>query len=334
MQEVTIHMKYRPLGNTGFTVSEVSFGTWAIGGSWGSKDDAESLRALQTAIDAGVNFFDTADVYGDGHSERLLAQATKGREDEIRIATKFCRKGNIHDPANYSETQVRKYCEDSLRNLKREAIDLYQIHCPAKKILEDGHVFEVLDKLKAEGKIRAYGVSVESVEEGLICLRYPGVQALQVIFNLFRQKPLDELFPKAHAQGVGIIVRLPLASGLLTGKFTKDWKFEPDDHRNFNRNGESFNVGETFAGLEFEKGVELADRLRWIGEGRGSMARAAQRWILEFPEVSCIIPGFKNSAQVQENLLTLDTPGFSEEEKSRLRQFYQEEVAPHIRGSY
>src|SRR5690606_39106378 len=185
------------------------------------------------------------------HSEQLLAKATKGKEDDIHIATKFCRRGNIHDTANYSERQVREYCEDSLRNLQREAIDLYQIHCPPKAILEDGAVFEVLDKLKEEGKIRAYGDSVESVDEGLICLNYPGVQALQVIFNLFRQKPLAELFPKAHAQGVGILVRLPLASGLLTGKFTADTKFETDDHRNFNRNGESFNVGETFAGLPF-----------------------------------------------------------------------------------
>jgi len=327
-------MKYRPLGNTGLQVSEISFGTWAIGGSWGRTDDAESLRALEEAIDAGVNFFDTADVYGDGHSERLLAKATRGKEDRIHIATKFCRRGDIHDPANYSEAQVRAYCEDSLRNLQRETIDLYQVHCPATKILEDGQVFEVLDKLKAEGKIRAYGVSVESVEEGLICLRYPGVQALQVIFNLFRQKPLEQLFPEAHARGVGILVRLPLASGLLTGKFTKESKFEPDDHRNFNRNGESFNVGETFAGLPFELGVELADELRWIAEGRGTMARAAQRWILESPEVSCIIPGFKNTAQVRENLLTLETPGFSEEERQRLRRFYEDKVAPHIRGPY
>jgi len=327
-------MKYRPLGNTGLQVSEISFGTWAIGGSWGRTDDAESLRALEEAIDAGVNFFDTADVYGDGHSERLLAKATRGKEDRIHIATKFCRRGDIHDPANYSEAQVRAYCEDSLRNLQRETIDLYQVHCPATKILEDGQVLEVLDKLKAEGKIRAYGVSVESVEEGLICLRYPGVQALQVIFNLFRQKPLEQLFPEAHARGVGILVRLPLASGLLTGKFTKESKFEPDDHRNFNRNGESFNVGETFAGLPFELGVELADELRWIAEGRGTMARAAQRWILESPEVSCIIPGFKNTAQVRENLLTLETPGFSEEERQRLRRFYEDKVAPHIRGPY
>lgn len=327
-------MNYRPLGNTGLKVSEVSFGTWAIGGSWGTTDDQESLRALEAAIDAGVNFFDTADVYGDGHSERLLAQATKGKTDRVHIATKFCRRGDIRDDATYSEAQVRAYCEDSLRNLGRETIDLYQVHCPPQSVLEDGRVFEVLDKLKAEGKIRAYGVSVESVEEGLICLRYPGVQALQVIFNLFRQKPLTELFPQAHAQGVGILVRLPLASGLLTGKFTADAAFAPDDHRSFNRNGESFNVGETFAGLPFERGVELADQLRWIADGRGTMARAAQRWILEAPEVSCIIPGFKNTAQLRENLLTLETPGFSPAERERLQQFYAKQVAPHIRGPY
>lgn len=327
-------MKYRDLGNTGLRVSEVSFGTWAIGGAWGKTNDAESLRALEVAIDSGVNFFDTADVYGDGHSEQLLAKATKGKEDRIHVATKFCRRGDIHDFANYSEAQVRAYCEDSLRHLERETIDLYQIHCPPKAILEDGSVFETLDKLKAEGKIRAYGVSVESVEEGLISLRYPGVQALQVIFNIFRQKPLKELFPQAHAKGVGILVRLPLASGLLTGKFKVNSQFEADDHRNFNRNGESFNVGETFAGLPFEKGVELADELRWIAEGRGTMARAAQRWILESEEISCIIPGFRNTDQVKENLLTLETPGFSAEEKERLREFYETKVSAHIRGSY
>lgn len=327
-------MNYRPLGNTGLKISEVSFGTWAIGGAWGKTNDTESLKALELAISEGVNFFDTADVYGDGHSEQLLAKATKGKEDDIHIATKFCRRGDIHDPATYSEKQVREYCEDSLRNLQRETIDLYQIHCPPMSVLKDGAVFEVLDKLKAEGKIRAYGVSVESVEEGLLCLNYPGVQALQVIFNLFRQKPLAQLLPQAHKQGVGILVRLPLASGLLTGKFSVDTKFEADDHRNFNRNGESFNVGETFAGLPFEKGVALADELRWIAEGRGTMARAAQRWILDREYISCIIPGFRNTGQVKENLLTLDTPGFSEEENVRLQQFYTEEVAPHIRGSY
>jgi len=327
-------MQYRVLGDTELRVSELSFGTWAIGGSWGNVSDEESLRALEEAIEAGVNFFDTADVYGAGHSEELLSKATKGKEDRVYIATKFCRGGDIHDSATYSEASVRAYCEASLRRLGRERIDLYQLHCAPTDVLRDGAVFEVLDKLKAEGKIRHYGVSVESVEEGLICLNYPGVKALQVIYNLFRQKPQEELFPKAKASGVGILVRLPLASGLLTGKFTEQSSFAPDDHRNFNRNGESFNVGETFAGLPFELGVELARELSWIGEGRGSMASAALRWVLEDENITCVIPGFKNTKQVQQNLEALQTPGFSQEERQRLREFYVERVRPNIRGPY
>ncbi|GJM82070.1 hypothetical protein HMSSN139_45660 [Paenibacillus sp. HMSSN-139] len=242
-------MKYRELGNTGIKVSEVSFGTWAIGGSWGNTNDDEALKGLDKAIGEGVNFFDTADVYGDGHAEQLLAKATKGKEDDIYIATKFCRAGDIHDLETYSETRVRAYCEASLKRLERERIDLYQIHCPPLSVLKDGRVFEVLDKLQAEGKIRHYGVSVETVEEGLFCLGVPGVKALQVILNLFRQKPLTQLLPKAQESGVGILVRLPLASGLLTGKFKPDTTFAADDHRSFNANGEQFNVGETFCGL-------------------------------------------------------------------------------------
>jgi aryl-alcohol dehydrogenase-like predicted oxidoreductase len=327
-------MNYRQLGNTELKVSEISFGTWAIGGSWGNVSDEESLRALDTAMDAGVNFFDTADVYGGGHSEKLLAQATKGKEDQIFIATKFCRAGSIHDPSTYSEAAVRAYCEASLKRLGRERIDLYQIHCPPIDILRDGSIFAVLEKLKDEGKVRHYGVSVETVEEGLLCLEYPGVKALQVIYNLFRQKPQEELFTKAKANGVGILVRLPLASGLLTGKFTESSTFAPDDHRNFNRNGESFNVGETFAGLPFETGVRLARDLAWIGEGRGSMASAALRWILENGDITCVIPGFKNVRQVEQNLETLQTVGFSAEEKAKLRSFYEEQVHPNIRGPY
>ena len=327
-------MKYRTLGNTNLQVSEMSFGTWAIGGSWGSVSDEESLRALDAAMDAGVNFFDTADVYGDGHSERLLAQATKGKEDRVFIATKFCRAGDIRDPQTYSEASVRAYAEASLKRLDRDCIDLYQVHCPPIDILRDGAVFEVLDKLQAEGKIRHYGVSVESVEEGLLCLQYPGVKALQVIYNLFRQKPEEELFPKAKANGVGILVRLPLASGLLTGKFAETSTFAPDDHRNFNRNGDSFNVGETFAGLPFETGVRLARELAWIGEGRGSMASASLRWILENDDITCVIPGFKDTRQVQQNLAALEVSGFTAEERSRLRAFYENEVRAHIRGPY
>jgi aryl-alcohol dehydrogenase-like predicted oxidoreductase len=327
-------MNYRELGNTGMMISEVSFGTWAIGGSWGKTSDAEALKSLEFAIDQGVNFFDTADVYGDGHSEELLAKATKGKEDKIHIATKFCRKGDIFDPNTYSYETVSAYCEDSLRRLNREAIDLYQIHCPATEILRDGSVFEVLDRLKQEGKIRQYGVSVETAEEGLICLQYPNVKSLQIIFNLFRQKPLESLIPKAYEKGVGLLVRLPLASGLLTGKFTAEHVFEEDDHRRFNENGESFNVGETFAGLGFRKGVELAEQFKWIAEGRGSMASAALRWILDQKEITCIIPGFKNVKQVEDNLSALHTKSFSEEEKQKIQRFYQESVRDFVRGPY
>lgn len=327
-------MNYRELGNTGIMVSEVSFGTWAIGGSWGKTNDGESLKSLEFAIDQGVNFFDTADVYGDGHSEELLAKATKGREDKIHIATKFCRKGDIFDPKNYSYETVSSYCEDSLRRLNRETIDLYQVHCPATDILRDGQVFAVLDRLQQEGKIRHYGVSVETVEEGLICLENPKVKSLQVILNIFRQKPLEILLPEAHKRGVGVLVRLPLASGLLTGKYTSDHIFEEDDHRNFNENGAAFNVGETFAGLGFKKGVELSGQLKWIAEERKSMASASLRWILDQKEITCIIPGFKNTKQVADNLEAIHTKPFSKEDQMQLQIFYQEKVRNYIRGPY
>lgn len=327
-------MKYRTLGNTDMQISEISLGTWAIGGSWGIVNREEALYALHHAIEMGVNFFDTADVYGSGLSEQLLAEASKGREDEIYIATKFCRQGNIHDPETYSEASVRAYCEASLKRLQRERIDLYQIHCPPIEILRDGAVFEVLDRLQSEGAIRHYGVSVESVEEGLLCMQYPNVKALQVIFNIFRQKPLAELLPQAKAKGCGILARLPLASGLLTGKFHETNKFAADDHRNFNRNGESFNVGETFAGLPFEKGVALSRELSWIANGRGNMTRAALRWILDQVGISCVIPGFKNCAQVDDNLAALHVPGFSTDDLEQLQLFYKQQVHPHIRGSY
>ncbi|MED3964479.1 aldo/keto reductase [Niallia taxi] len=327
-------MKYRHLGKTGLKVSEVSFGTWAIGGSWGKTNDAEALKSLDRAIGEGVNFFDTADVYGNGHSEELLAMATKGKEEDIHIATKFCRSGDIHSADTYTYENVQTFCENNLKRLNREAIDLYQIHCPPLEVLQDGSVFEVLDRLKKEGKIKHYGVSVETVEEGLVCLNHEGVDALQVIFNIFRQKPLETLLPEAKRKGTGILVRLPLASGLLTGKFTEGHRFEQDDHRAFNENGESFNIGETFAGLGFSKGVELAEELRWIAEGRQSMASASLRWILDHEEVSCIIPGFKNEQQVMGNLVALQEKSFSQAEKTRLQEFYQQKVKNSIRGPY
>jgi len=327
-------MKYRQLGNTDLKISELSFGTWAIGGSWGKSDDQEALNGLEKAMDAGVNFFDTADVYGDGHSEELLAKATKGKEDKVYIATKFCRAGDIHDPKTYSEEAVTAYCEASLKRLQRETIDLYQIHCPPMEILQSGQVFAVLDKLQQQGKIRHYGVSVETIDEGLFCIEQPNVKALQVIFNIFRQKAISELLPQAKEKGVGILARVPLASGLLTGKFTKQATFEADDHRNFNQNGEHFNVGETFAGIEFSKGVELSEQLSWIAEGRENMTRAALRWILDHEEITTVIPGFKTVKQVEDNLQATTVPSFSKEERKRLEDFYQQEIHPNIRGAY
>lgn len=327
-------MNYRQIGKTDLKVSELSFGTWAIGGAWGRTDDQEALKALDYAIGNGVNFFDTADVYGDGHSEELLAIATKGKHAEIHIATKFCRAGDVHDPETYSMERVTKYCEDSLRRLNRDQIDLFQVHCPPLEIIKNGHVFEVLDRLKEQGKIRYYGVSVETVEEGLLCLEQPNVSSLQVIFNLFRQKPLEELFPQAVEKGVGILARVPLASGLLTGKFTTDAQFEADDHRHFNREGKAFNVGETFAGLEFEKGVELSNKLAWIAENRGNMTRASLKWILEHEAISCVIPGFKTVVQVEDNLQTVNVGGYTQEEMLQLARFYKEAVHNEIKGVY
>ncbi|SFM19682.1 Predicted oxidoreductase [Gracilibacillus orientalis] len=327
-------MQYRQLGKTDMKISELSFGTWAIGGAWGQTNDKEALNGLARAMDAGVNFFDTADVYGDGHSEELLAKATKGKEDKIHIATKFCRAGDVHDHKTYSEKSVTNYVENSLKRLQREQLDLVQIHCPPIEIIRDGAVFEVLDKLQQQGKIRHYGVSVETVEEGLLAMENPNVAALQVIFNIFRQKPITELFPIAQEKNVGILARVPLASGLLTGKFSAAHQFEDDDHRKFNQNGEAFNVGETFAGLAFDKGVDLSKQLEWIAEDRGNMTRAALKWILSHEAISSVIPGFKTVKQVEDNLAAVDVPEFSEQELDKLRSFYKNEVHDHIRGVY
>ncbi|MER2063899.1 MAG: aldo/keto reductase [Alkalibacterium sp.] len=327
-------MKYNKLGDSGLEISELGFGTWAIGGSWGQHDDEEALKGLNRAMDAGVNFFDTADVYGDGHSEELLAKATKGKEDTIHIATKFTRRGDINDPANYTEKQIRWYLEDSLRRLNREQIDLYQIHCAPLQMLKETDIFPILDKLKKEGKIRSYGVSVETDEEGLFVLDNTDASALQVIFNVLRQKPLKELFPKAQEKNVGILARVPLASGLLTGKFTKDHTFEEDDHRNFNKDGQAFNVGETFGGLPFEKGVDLSEQLAWMADERGSRVRAALKWVMQQEAVTSVIPGFKNEKQVIDNLKSLEVKDFSENELKRLSDFYWENVHDQIRGPY
>jgi aryl-alcohol dehydrogenase-like predicted oxidoreductase len=324
-------VRYRPLGDTGLEASEVSFGTWALGAEWGPVDRDAGVAGLRRAVEGGVNLFDTADVYGRGRSEELLGEVF-GDRDDVLIATKFCRWTDASDPATYTWKSISSFCEASLRRLRRERIDLYQIHCPPTGILERGEVFDHLERLQSEGKIRFAGVSVESAEQGRICLRYPSVRALQVIFNLFRQNLVDELFPHALRRRVGLLARVPLASGLLTGKFTQDTTFPADDHRTFNREGAAFNVGETFAGLAFPVGVELADELRWIAVRRGSMAAAALRWILDHEAVTCAIPGFKNVSQVEQSLSAADVRPFGEAERERLADFYRERVRPAIRG--
>jgi len=319
----------RALGRTGLEVSEVSFGTWALGGDWGDVPEADGVAGLHAAIEAGVNLFDTADVYGRGRAEELLGRVV-GHRPEILIATKFCRWDDFEDPSTYLEARVRAYCEASLRRLERESIDLYQVHCPPTEVIERGEVFDALRTLQREGKIREFGVSVETAAQGRLALQHDGVAALQMIFNIFRQNLVEELFPEVEAAGDGILARVPLASGLLTGKFTASSTFPPEDHRMYNRGGKSFNVGETFAGVPFELGVELAKELQWITDGRGTMAAAALRWVLDDPHVSAVIPGFKSVRQVDQNLAAATVKPFSPQDRDRLATFFQERVRPHV----
>jgi aryl-alcohol dehydrogenase-like predicted oxidoreductase len=324
-------LRRRPLGQTGLEVSEVAFGTWQLGGDWGDVPEADGAAGLHAALDAGVDLFDTADVYGRGRSEELLGRVLGDRPDVI-VATKFGRWDDFTHPSAYTEPRVRAYCEASLRRLRREAIDLYQVHTPTTEAIERGEVFESLRTLQREGKVRHFGVSVETAAQGRLALRHEGVAALQVIFNIFRQNLVDELFPDVEAAGAGVLARVPLASGLLTGKFTKETRFAPDDHRRYNREGASFNVGETFAGVPFELGVELAGELSWIADGRETMAAAALRFVLDHPQVSCVIPGFKDVRQVEQDLAAARVAPFSRGELDRLASFFTERVRPHVKG--
>jgi aryl-alcohol dehydrogenase-like predicted oxidoreductase len=327
-------MQNRQFGRSGTPVSEIGLGTWQIGGSWGDVSESESLDILRAASENGVNFFDTADVYGNGRSERLIGQFLRETSADIFVATKLGRGGTPGWPENFSLPAMRAHTEASLQRLGVEALDLIQLHCIPTAELERGDVFDALRTLQQEGKIQRFGASVESMEEALICLQQEGLASLQIIFNIFRQKPIDELFEAAQSKGVALIVRLPLASGLLSGKFTKDSHFSSDDHRNFNRDGQSFNVGETFAGLPFEQGVELADALKTMVPEDMTPAQMALRWILDFPAVTTVIPGAKNVTQVKANVSASSLPPLSEKLHQQLRDFYQAEVASHIRGPY
>jgi len=319
-------MKYRELGRTGWKVSEISFGAWAIGGTWGKVDDQESLAALHAALDGGVNFFDTADVYGDGHSERLLAKLKKERRDKFYIATKAGRRLNPHTAEGYNRRNLTAFVERSLKNLRTDAIDLLQLHSAPTAVYYMPEVFGVLDDLVQAGKIRHYGVSVEKVEEALKAIEFPGVQSVQIIFNIFRQRPAELFFTEAQRRKVGILARVPLASGMLSGKLNRTSTFAKDDHRNFNRHGEAFDRGETFSGVDYETGLKLVEQLRPLAPAGVTMPQLALRWILEFPAVTCAIPGAKRPAQVQENVAAADLPHLPKATMKKIQALYDRRV--------
>ena len=327
-------MKSRIFGSTKFAVGEVGLGTWQLGADWGEVSEDAALATLRSAHEAGTNFFDTADVYGAGRSERLIGRFLKETHARIFIATKLGRFSDPGWPANFTRAAVRQHTEASLRRLGVDALDLTQFHCVPFEELKRGELFGWLRELQTEGKIRAYGASVESMDEALWCVGQEGCASLQIIFNIFRQKPITALFAAARARRVALIVRLPLASGLLAGKFSKTTRFPASDHRNYNRDGGSFNVGETFAGLPFEKGVELADALRPLVPAGFSMADMALRWCLDFDAVSVLIPGAKSPEQARANARASSLPPLTRELHQKLADFYQHEVPAHIRGPY
>jgi aryl-alcohol dehydrogenase-like predicted oxidoreductase len=328
-------MIYRPLGRTGMTVSAVSFGAWAIGGFWGPVDDEESMRALHAAIDAGVNFIDTADVYGYGRSERLIARLRRERPGEtIWVATKAGRRLPVQTPDGYTRANLTAWIDDSLRNLDTHALDLLQLHCPHPGVYDRPEVFGILDDLVAAGKLRHYGVSVETVDEARRALRYPAIRSVQVIFNLFRWKPAEVFFGEAQAARVGILARVPLASGLLAGGLRATSTFDATDHRRFNRQGESFDQGETFSGVPFEVGLAAVEELRSLVPAGATLAQLALRWILMWDAVTCAIPGAKSPQQVRENVAAADLAPLDARTMDAVRRVYDEWVQPHVHARW
>jgi len=319
----------RRLGKTGREVSEIGFGAWAIGGSWGGTDDSVSREAMHAAVDAGVTFFDTADVYGDGHSERLIAELLRERSEPLVVATKFGRRVPI-DVASYTYENLRSWLDRSRENLGLDTIDLVQLHSLPWETYYTPNVFEACDRLVQEGLVRAYGVSVEKVEEGLKAIEYPGVATVQIIFNILRQRPAELFFEQARLRDVGVIVRVPLASGLLTGKFNGETTFSSDDHRLFNRHGEEFDVGETFAGVDFEQGLAAVEELRELVPERATMAQLALRWILGFEAVSTVIPGAKTAEQARANAEAADLPPLPQHTLEAIAAIYRERIAPSV----
>jgi aryl-alcohol dehydrogenase-like predicted oxidoreductase len=328
-------MEYRQLGRTDMKVSAVSFGAWAIGADWGNVSDDEALGALNKAIDMGVNFIDTADVYGDGRSERLIAQTLKQRSERVSVATKAGRRLSPHTAAGYNYANLSAFVERSLRNLDTEALDLVQLHCPPTPVYEQDETFDALEQLVQEGKIRYYGISVEKVSEALTAIgRYPNIQTVQIIFNMFRLKPSETFFHTAKSKQVGILARVPLASGLLTGRMTAQTTFPASDHRNYNRQGEAFDIGETFSGVPYEVGLLAVEELkRALPEGF-SMTEAALRWILMFDAVTCAIPGAKRPSQAVQNFGVTDLAPLSREVMAEVERVYDTHIRQHVHNNW
>jgi len=323
-------MQYRNFGRTGWQVSEISFGAWAIGGSWGHVGEDDALAALRAALDHGVNFIDTADVYGDGHSEKLIAQILKERSEQVYVATKAGRRLDPHVAEGYNRENLTAFIERSLKNLEVEALDLVQLHCPPTQVFYMPETFGVLDDLVQAGKIKYYGVSVEKVEEALKAIQYPNVQSVQIIFNMFRQRPAEMFFDLAKQHKVGILARVPLSSGMLTGKMKRDTSFAQDDHRNFNRHGEAFDVGETFSGVDYNTGLDAVEEIRALLPEGATMAQFALRWILMFDAVSCAIPGAKNPQQALANAQAADLPPFSDDTMAKIKAIYDDKIRDQV----
>lgn len=323
-------MQYREFGRTGWKVSAISFGAWAIGGTWGKVDDKESLATLHRAIDLGVNFIDTADVYGDGRSERLIARLRKERNEPIYVATKAGRRLNPHVAEGYNRKNLTAFVERSLKNLDTEALDLLQLHCPPTQVFYMPKTFGILDDLVQAGKLLHYGVSVEKVEEALKAIEYPSVKSVQIIFNIFRQRPAELFFEQVIRRKVAILARVPLASGLLTGKLNAKSVFENDDHRAYNRQGKSFDRGETFSGVDYETALQAVDELRPLVPEGWSMAQFALRWILMFEAVSCAIPGAKTPGQVEDNIRAADLPALAPANMDTINALYDNRIRPLV----
>lgn len=324
-------MRTRPFGRTGFSVSEIGFGAWQIGGAWGDVPENEGRGALEAALDAGMTFVDTADVYGDGRSERIIAEVLAARGgDRPMVATKAGRRLSPHVAAGYTAAALEGFVDRSLKNLGLERLDLVQLHCPPTEVYYRPEVFAALDGLVAKGKIAHYGVSVEKVEEALKAIEYPGVVSVQIIYNLFRQRPQDLFFREAKARNVAVIARVPLASGLLSGKITRDTAFAADDHRQFNRHGEAFDVGETFAGVPFEVGLQAVEEIRRLVPAGGSMAAFALRWILMAEAVTVVIPGARNAEQARANAAAAELDAIGADAMAAAREIYDRLVAPLV----